>query len=230
MKRFWLIAVPFVAALSLAAVPAFAGSIDFGSNGQASGAVEYNGKGGPAVGTGIPITSVSFGNHSDPVNGMKCGPKGHTFACGQLAFTTGNFITAGVNGFGQKFDEFAGGGTITLTGLVPGSGKKLTTLLTATFNGPVTFTQTTPTTLVMTANISVTSISPAVLALFPGVTVGPNGSLTVTMAGRIFKNNGLNGHIINTNLSIQTTPEPSALLMLGSGLAGLFGMRRRLKA
>ncbi len=226
MKKFALLGVLLLAALSLAAVPAFAGGIDFSDTGVIGGSVEYNGGGGAAMGNGIPITMVSFGASTDPVTGKKCGQLG--VPCGQLSFTTGNFITAGTNGFGQKFDEFAGGGSITLVGKVPGGG--LTTLLTATFNGPVTFTQTTPTTVVMNANITVTSISPSVLALFPGVTITPNGTISVTMAGRIFKNNGLNGHIINANVFIQTTPEPSGIFMLGSGLLGLIGLRRRMKA
>ncbi len=225
MRKFQILALLLGFVLCLTAIPLVAGGIDFTGSGL-SGGVEFNGGTGPATANGIAITTVSFNSMSDAVTGKNCGPAGHKFMCGILSFTTGDFITSGVNGSGQRFDEFAGGGTINLIGKVPGG--SVTSLVSATFNGPVTFTQTAPGMLTMTSNINVTSISPSVLALFPGVAITGNGTLTVTFQGTIFKNHGMNGHGTGANLFIQTTPELPGIILLGSGFLGLIGLRRRL--
>ena len=223
MKKCVFIVALLCAALCVAATPAFADGLDFSSTGLLGGAVEYAGTGGAVTGSGIPITMVSSGASSDAVTGKTCGRA--NVPCGWLSFSTGNFITSGTNGSGQKFEEFAGGGNVTIIGEVPGD-HHVITLLSGSFNGPVTFTLLNPTTMEMTANLNVSFVDPSVRALFPGATIGTGGNIVLTFPYTMFKNGGFNGHALNTNVFV-STPEPSSMLLLGSGFFGLAAMLRR---
>ncbi len=227
MRRLGLLAALIAALIFLNAAPALADGIDFSSSNQ-GGHVSYNGTGGNVTGSDIPITQVAFGSTPGmPVFGENCGSKKNPLSCGQLSFTTGNFLSDSVVNGKIVSETFAGGGHVTLVGQVNGGG--LTTLLSATFNGPVTITSLGGGLLQVSGALTIISMDASVQALFPNATLSTSGSLSNLIIQTSFGRQGaFSGKGASPDLFI-ATPEPSGMLLLGSGLLGLSGMLRRRK-
>jgi PEP-CTERM motif len=208
--------------LLLLAVPAsHANSITFSSD-LLGGQVVFSGT-GHAWGLHIPITSLSSGSKVEPVTGGKCG----NVSCGWLQFTTGNVKSAS-----STADQFDSGGIMRIVGRVPG-GSKDVVLLTATFVGPVDVVETSPYPLggqlLLSGSIEVDSVDKSVSALFPGITIPSNGTnmthVLLGIHGAMGSNGSFSGKAQAENLA--TTPEPSAMLLFGTGLLGMAGVLKR---
>jgi len=208
--------------LLLSAIPtAVADSITFSSD-MLGGQVVFNGT-GDAFGLRIPITTLSSGGQTVAVTGGTCG----STACGWLQFTTGDITSAS-----STQDQFASGGTMRIIGMVPG-GTQDVVLLTATFTGPVDVTETSTQPLggqlLLTGSIQINSVDQSVSALFPGITIPSNGtnatSVLLGIHGAMGSNGSFSGKAQAQSLS--TAPEPSALVLFGSGLLGVAGVVKR---
>ncbi len=205
--------------LLLLSVPAaLANSLTFSSE-VLGGQVVFSGT-GQAWGLHIPITSLSSGIQTVPVAGGKCG----SIACGWLQFSTGNVVSAS----GTQ-DQFDSGGIMRIVGMVPG-GIKDVVLLTATFVGPVDVVETSTRPLggqlLLSGGIEVNSVDKSVVALFPGITIPSNGTnvthVLLGIHGAMGSNGSFSGKAQAENLA--TTPEPSAMVLFGSGLLGIAGV------
>ncbi len=214
-----LITLIAVLGLSLSPLPAHAIPIlDFFVVG--GGTISYGGGTTPLVGTGVQALAVV--GTGTPSNA------GVPHACGGcvLDFTTGNFISSGPSSW-----TFGAGGTITLTGGISGPGLSIpigTTLFAGSFTsnpvviqGPLGlralvagFSDTKNQTLTDFFGLPNASFGGLVNLSFaaPG---NPASGFTSTAV--------LSGDVANT-----PTPEPSTLLLIGSGLVGIgVGARRR---
>lgn len=210
--------------LAVPHVRADGSGIDFsGPAGMQGGLLTYNGSlTGVLNGLRIPITSVGMtGGSSDPVSGLKCGGA----ACGWLQFTTGALLSRTSTAY-----TFDGGGMVTVMGTVPGQIGPATTLVSSIFVGPVTVTQISGSTWQMVGNISVTSASSSVLALFPNLQLPADGTLSsVVIVFHMRPNGTFIGDATGTNLFVSTAPEPSSMVLFGSGLIGVGCFLRRKK-
>jgi PEP-CTERM motif-containing protein len=230
----WVLAPCVLGAMSLAPAPARADAIEFTSTSttSAAGFIAFNGT--ALTGAAIPITSVSFpGMGSDPVSGFNCGSRPNFFPCGGLGFTTGSLISTTSTSY-----TFNGGGVLTVNGEVPGD-SHITTLVSADFSRPVTVTQISSgsggrgSTWQLSGPITIWTVDPSVLALFPGVKLTDNGAFGSFVTLRFRKSTGVFlGTPMGETLSLTgtTAPEPSSLLLMGSGLTALgIWLRRRKK-
>ena len=221
-KAMKLYATLLAACLLLLAAPlTVADSITFSSD-LLGGQVVFSGT-GDAFGLRIPITSLSAGGQTVAVTGGTCG----STACGWLQFTTGDITSAS-----STQDQFASGGTMRIIGMVPGDTQDVV-LFTATFVSPVnvieTSTQPLGGQLSLTGNIQLSSVDKSVLALFPGITIGSNGtnntSVLLGIHGAMGSNGSFSGKAQAQNLS--AAPEPSALVLFGTGLLGVAGVLKK---
>jgi len=174
-------------------------------------------------GTRIPITQVGVDDGSTPatVQGLTCG----TAACGWLQFTTGALLSGTSTAY-----TFNGGGMVTVMGTLPGQTGPATTLVSSVFVGPVAVTQISGTTWQLIGNISVTSASSSVLALFPNLQLPSDGTLSsVVIVFHMRPNGTFIGDATGTNLLLSTAPEPSSMVLFGSGLLGVGCFLRRKK-
>jgi len=193
-------------------------------SGPEGGQLLYN----PAIGSvmngsHIPITLVSEtpGTASDPVSGLSC--SGGTSACGWLQFSTGSLISQTSTQW-----TYNGGGMVEILGTVPGQSGGNVKLVTGIFVGPVTMTQVSGDTWELSGDVSLTSGSSSIQSLFPSVTFPTNGQVTqLTILFHVRPNGGFIGTVASTSLS--TAPEPSSMMLLGSGLIGVGWFLRRRK-
>lgn len=233
MKRVaWLLALCVLGAMSLATAPARAGAIEFSST-FTGGSITY--KGTTLNGSRIPITEVSFpGTGSDPVSGFTCGSRPFFFPCAGLGFTTGSLLSSTPTEY-----TFNGGGSLALGGRVPGD-SHIVTLVSADFSGPVIVTQISPgpggpgSIWQVSGPIAIWTVDPSVLALFPGVKLTDSGAFSSFLTIRFRKaSTGVFGGTAegeSLSLTATTTPEPSSLFLMGSGLTALgIWLRRRKK-
>jgi hypothetical protein len=115
-------------------------------------------------------------------------------------------------------------------GTVPGQTGLATTLVSSVFVGPVTVTQISGSTWELLGNISATSASSSVLALFPNLQLPSDGTLSsVVIVFHLRPNGTFIGDATGTNLFVSTAPEPSSMVLFGSGLIGLGCFLRRKK-
>jgi hypothetical protein len=202
--------------------------IDFGNVREPGGTVSYDGAGGPLVGTGIPILSLTgfdTPQHSTPPD------LSTPIVDGQL-----NFETGPLSGLDPLLGyQFSGGGFFTITGAVPDLGltSPETVLLDGTFN-PTTFGFGPPgvptqfwfgprgTDVKHETIMSYFGLPAGLPMMFAGVIVTepPLGGL----GGGPFEVTVLNVDIPNQPAPI---PEPGTLLLMGSGLAALGRAVRR---
>lgn len=190
---------------------------------------ECNATGGALNGCNIPITSVAFGGSpSYGVSGFSCGSGSGADACGLLAFTTGSLISSTSTSY-----TFNGGGFITITGMVPGGG--VTTLLTASFVGPVVVTLVSGKGGIgsiwqLSGAIGINTVDPSVLALFPNLIVEGPGSLNSNFILKFRSASGAFGGTATNQsvfVSAAAVPEPPGLLLFGSGLTLVATILRR---
>lgn len=74
-----------------------------------------------------------------------------------------------------------------------------------------------------------TYVSPAILALFgdEGLTLNPYGSDTFTTTNNSITSTGVTAEFGSGSITIETTPEPGTLLLIGTGILGLAESLRR---
>jgi hypothetical protein len=204
-------------------VHADGGGIDFTSTvGIEGGSITYNGSSsGVLNGSRIPITGVGLEGipATDPVGGLSCGDA----SCGWLKFTTGSIISSTPTSL-----TFNGGGMVSVMGTVPGQTGGATSLVSAVFVGPVTISQVNGSTWALVGDISVTSASASLQALFPQLKLPTSGSLTsLVIVFHLRPNGTFEGTAESTSVFASTAPEPSSMLLLGSGLIGIGTLLRR---
>jgi hypothetical protein len=220
----------FAAALSF---PAQAYILDFDIPSVDSGAkISYAGGATPLVGLKLQIDAVSLLTDSDV---LISGPYRVTGAGGlgdgTMNFTTGKFSTSVGNVW-----IFSGGGTITITGEIPGIGiTTVETLMTGTFTdaqvvGPLSMKSNTG-----QVDGNFQDIKYAPLLKYFGLTVPQmdSGGFSVTITVPTgttppsgFMTTGVfSGNVLNT-----VVPLPPSVLLLGSGLLGLLALRGRRKS
>ncbi len=204
-----------IVTLGFATPPAHADGIDFTSS-SGGGNISYNGTAtGMAIGTKIPITDVAFtGMPLNVVTGFTCGSGASTFACGRLAFTTGSFSSSTATSF-----TFNGGGSLTIMGSVTGG--SAVTLVSATFVGPVTVTQVSGKIWSLVGSLSVMSVDPSLAALFPSIVAPASGALDSLVIKFKMVGTGFIGTATSQDVFISAVPEPSSMLLLGSGFMAI---------
>lgn len=216
----------FLLVLAVPGVKADGGGagLDFSAPpGMLGGTLLYNGSPTGALnGIRIPITQVGLaGGSMDAVSGLSCGGA----SCGWLQFSTGSLISKTSSSF-----TFNGGGMVQVMGTVPGQSGASTALITAAFVGPVSVTQISGSTWEMTGQISVTSTSSSIAALFPNLQLPSSGTLSsLVIVFHLRPNGTFSGTAESSNVFVSTAPESSSLILLGSGLLGVGSFLRRKK-
>jgi hypothetical protein len=206
--------VAFVA--SLMVTPVDAGFLDFSlvpTAGQTS-TIAYPGGNSPLTGTNLTILSIT-GQQTPLLDGITL-PLNNT----HLDFTSGAFLTTTPTGW-----EFSSGGTITITGDLPGTTTPLVTLFSGTFDAPI-FVTAIGNDFKVTDAAFVGLLNPTLAALF-GIPVQGTGALSIlfnspaTVGGPI-SDTGFN----SGNAAIATVPEPPSAVLVAAGLA-FFLFRRK---
>jgi hypothetical protein len=182
------------------------------------GTVTYDGAGGAAIGTDILLQSIQ--GLGTPAN------DGATLDC---VGCTLNFVTGANLTEGPTLWNFAGGGTITLTGAVPALALPAgTLLLSGTFAG-------TPNEITggdafgLFAAVGTDVKNEALAGFFgldpTGFTFGTTSIQTATVVGA---NGSFNGTVVNADLNNTqaVVPGPATGLLLGLGLFVLGAVRR----
>lgn len=222
-KQILLGVLGLVVAVALATPPAHADGIDF-TSASGGGTVSYNGTAtGALLGSKITLTSVAFtGGPEHAVTGHTCSGG----ACGLLTFTSGSFVSSTATSF-----TFGSGGSFSLSGSVTGG--SAITLVSGVFAGDVNVTQVSSTVWSLVAPVSITSVDPSLTALFPSVFAPTEGAFSnFIIRFKLTKTGGFSGTVTSPDLFISSVPEPSSILLLGSGFVAagaILGRRKRKK-
>ncbi|MDN5940808.1 MAG: hypothetical protein L0H94_02905 [Nitrospira sp.] len=197
-------------------------SLDFSINAPSPGSISSAGGGAPLIGSNIEVDKMI--GLSTPAN---AGIEGICLSC------TLNFTTGGLTSSGGGTWNFGAGGTVTITGgaQLPGAPNIAlgSTLLSGTFNSAAVqdlgfqqfmisfgtfFDSKHPDLLAYYSLIPGTPFEGAFSLLFNSPDPAPNGAFASTT---IFS-----GNVVNA-----VVPLPAAVLLFGSGLAGLLTARGR---
>lgn len=218
--------------------------VDFNIDGiHANASINYAGGAAPLVGTGISVDSISGHAANGSLvqgpfavtgfaSGIPINPPNPPITSGILDFTTGN-LTSHVAG--SNVWDFAGGGSIKITGGINAIGiADSAVLLSGSFKSAEV------TRMGNKFNIAIgdfTDEKDCVLArYFFGITSTPTSGLVGGFTGNLnlsfyatgvdsfFSTSVLSGDVTNTPV-----PLPGAVWLLGAGLVGLVGVRRRMR-
>jgi hypothetical protein len=207
------------AGLALLMTPplAVADTLVFDQGGISGGTVSYDGNGGPAVGSGIEFTTITYLEGATSTACVGC----------FLSFSTG------ANTFESPvLWTWAGGGSFVLTGTVPAAGINANTvLLTGTFSGAIPAIASVGAQFTLTGS-GTDSKNGALLSYF-GLT-GANfifsESNIVAADCTIDANNGFDCAVNSADLQNsggERVPEPGLLTLFGLGLLGVGSVARR---
>lgn len=221
-------------AAQAASVPAAVLDFNMDATHPWNASISYGGSASPLVGSNISVDSV-LGKNTPLNSGVALG-----ITNGILNFSTGAYLSTidvQTGPVGIKSWLFAGGGPITITGSIPGAG--INGQNTILLSGTITNTTVTETTMngqsvFEVAVASFVDTKNEELAKYFGLQGGPDASwqgyfnlsfYTSLRPPTSFSTNSIySGDIINTQ-----APLPGAFLLLGSGLIGLVGIRRRIR-
>ena len=222
-----ILAGSWALALTLAGVwgtTASAGPLEFDLTAQSNaGSVSFLGGATPLLGTNLQVASVTGFNSPSNPNAVL------PIQQGTLNFATGAFTGTGTTG--QEWD-FGAGGSVSMTGAIPSLGitDPHTILLSGSFVG-------TPFVRPVAAGVNTLAVEGAgflnlvnpTLASYFGLPIGTtyNGGLTFLFngagaPGSPFHNGDyLSGHLTSAPMNSPPVPEPSSVLVIGLGFAGL---------
>jgi hypothetical protein len=208
-NRWFAGAGALVASLAFTVVGAEAVPINFGVD--FGGSVSYDGGANPLVITAAPVSTVDNGTTSLSITG------------GLLDLSTGNF-TSGIASTSGFQSTYIGGGSLTLSGDI-GSG--VTTLLSGSFLGPVTFDCCLLGSSSLSGLLTVNSVDTNLASLL-GFNLPTGGALGLVQLFEVIPTtpgvafSGLQaGGVITV---VDVIPLPPAVFLMGSGLIGLAGV------
>jgi len=201
--------------------PAWAGTLNFSGNSLGEGELSFN------PGYGNTLTIGSDGTNPGALITQLLNTSG--LCGGNCAISSGYMtLTSGVETSGGSGTyTFGAGGTIDIYGGIASLGiANGTLLLSATFSSGSTLVAG-ASTGVFSGNLNLASITlnPALGAYnFSG---GSTAAITVDLSGTCSGGGPCQGSITTAGVSMQTTPEPASLSLLGTGLLAVGGVLRK---